>query len=234
MNPNIKRPSILLYLTEFFRAIIQGIKAWFFMRSYSYENIGKDRPVMIIPGLLGTDLSTKMLRDFLSKMGFRVLGWEMGRNLGKFEDLKLLTQKVKNLHEKTGKKVILMGWSMGGIFAREVGKIAPESVEQLITMGSPFGYINSPNNAKWVFDLLNKGRKDMPEFENQIHKPAPLPTLAIYSKSDGIVPWEACMERVEDDLHLNREVVSSHFGMGTNKEIFKVVLERARMEFELA
>ena len=74
----------------------------------------------------------------------------------------------------------------------------------------------------------------MPEFENQIHVPANLPTLAIYSKSDGIVPWEACMERVEDGLHQNFEVVSSHFGMGTNKDVLKVVLERVTTEFEMA
>jgi alpha/beta superfamily hydrolase len=233
MNSNIKRPSFILHLTEVIRAIYQAIKAWFFMRSYTYENVGKNRPILVVPGLMGTDLSTKMLRSFLSKMGFRVLGWEMGRNLGKFQDLQPLTQKVKNFHEKTGKKVILIGWSMGGIFVREIGKRAPESVNQLITMGSPFGNIHAPNNAKWVFDLLNKGRKELPEFENQIHEPAPLPTLAIYSKSDGIVPWEACMERVEDDLHKNHEAVSSHFGMGTNKEIFKLVLDRAAMEFDL-
>ncbi len=234
LNQDIKRPSWFLHFTEIFRAIFQGIRAWFFMQSYTYKNVGKDQPIIVVPGLLGTDFSTKMLRSFLSKMGFRVYGWEMGRNLGKFEDLKPLTQKVKDLHSKTGQKVILMGWSMGGIFAREVGKLAPDSIKQLITMGSPFGQIHSENNAKWVFDLLNKGRKEIPEFENQIHVPANLPTLAIYSKSDGIVPWEACMERVEDGLHQNFEVVSSHFGMGTNKDVLKVVLERVTTEFEMA
>jgi alpha/beta superfamily hydrolase len=233
MNSKIKRPSQLLHLTEIFRAIFEGILTFFFMRNYTFKNVGKNRPVMVIPGLLGTDFSTKILRKFLTKMGFMVFGWEMGRNLGKFEDLRKLTQKVKDLHSKTGKKVIVIGWSMGGIFAREVGKIIPDSIEQLITMGSPFGYIHAPNNAKWVFDLLNKGRKEMPEFENQIHEPAPIPTLAIYSKTDGIVPWEACMERKEDNLHQNREVTSSHFGMGMNKEIFKVVLERTQMEYDL-
>jgi hypothetical protein len=234
MNQTIKRPSWILHLTEIIRAIFQGIKAYFFMRSYDFKNVGKDQPVIVVPGLMGTDLSTKMLRGFLSKMGYRVYGWEMGRNLGKFDDLTPLTQKVKDLHSKTGQKVILIGWSMGGIFVREVGKLAPDSVKQLITIGSPFGYIHAPNNAKWVFDLLNKGRKEMPEFEDQIHVPANLPTLAIYSKSDGIVPWEACMERVEDELHRNLEVVSSHFGMGSNKDVFKVVLERVTKEFEMA
>ncbi|MFT5885553.1 MAG: putative esterase [Arcticibacterium sp.] len=228
MNQNIKKPSFLLHITEVFRAIFQAIKAWFFMRTYAYQNIGKGQIVMVVPGLMGTDLSTKMLRSFLNKMGFRTFGWEMGRNKGRFADLPRLIEKIKNLHEGSGQKIVLIGWSMGGIFAREVSKQIPQAIKQLITMGSPFGNIHAPNNAKWVFDLLNPERKVMPEFENQIHQPANVPTLAIYSISDGIVPWEACIEPLEDDLHQNKEVESSHFGMGTNKEVFKVVLERLK------
>ena len=228
MNQNIKKPSFLLHITEIFRAIFQAIKAWFFIRTYSYQNIGKGQIVMVVPGLMGTDLSTKMLRSFLNKMGFRTFGWEMGRNKGRFADLPRLIEKIKNLHEGSGQKIVLIGWSMGGIFAREVSKQVPEAVQQLITMGSPFGNIHAPNNAKWIFDLLNPEREVMPEFENQIHEPANVPTLAIYSKSDGIVPWETCMEPIEDALHQNKQVKSSHFGMGTNKEIFEVVLERLK------
>lgn len=231
MNRSIKRPSQFLHFTEMFRAVFQSIKAWLFVKSYAYRNIGKKQPILVVPGLLGTDLSTKMLRGFLSKMGFDVYGWQMGRNLGKFENLPLLTNKVKYLHDQTGQKVILIGWSMGGIFAREVGKLVPESLKQIITMGSPFGDIHAPNNAKWVFDLLNRNRPEMPELENQIHEPANVPTLAIYSKSDGIVPWEACLEREENKTHRNCEVDSSHFGMGTNKDVFEVVLEEVQREF---
>ncbi|MFT7249535.1 MAG: esterase/lipase [Arcticibacterium sp.] len=228
MNQNIKKPSFLLHITEIFRAIFQAIKAWLFIRTCSYHNIGKGQVVLIVPGLMGTDLSTKMLRSFLNKMGYRTFGWGMGRNKGRFGDLPKLVEKIKNLHEGSGQKIILIGWSMGGIFAREVSKQIPEAVKHLITMGSPFGNIHAPNNAKWVFDLLNPEREEMPEFENQIYQSANVPTLAIYSKSDGIVPWEACMEPVEDDLHHNKELKSSHFGMGTNKEVFEAVLERLK------
>lgn len=223
MNEEIKRPSLFLHLTEIFRALFETIKGLIFESNFAYKNIGNGQPIMVIPGLLTTDLSTTLLRKFLTKLGFKVFGWEMGRNLGRMESLPLLIEKVENFHHQYQQKIIIIGWSMGGIFTREIAKTRPDLVKRTITMGSPFADVNAPNWAKWVFDLLNKGIEIDNQFIEQLPKPAPVPTLALYSKLDGIVPWRACMELSEDNIHKNIEIKSSHIGMGANSEVMKII-----------
>lgn len=223
MNKKIKRPSLFLHLTEIFRALFETIKGLIFESNFAYKNIGNGQPILVIPGLLTTDLSTTLLRKFLAKLGFKVFGWEMGRNLGRMESLPVLIEKVERFHQQYQQKIIIIGWSMGGIFTREIAKKRPDLVQRTITIGSPFADVNAPNWAKWIFDLLNKGIEIDNDFIAQLPNPAPVPALALYSKLDGIVPWRACMELTESDLHKNKEIKSSHFGMGTNPEVLKTI-----------
>lgn len=225
MNKAIKKPSWFLHLTEIFRAIAETFRGYFFIKNKKFSNIGKGVPVMVVPGLLSSDRATILLRKYLHKLGFSVQGWEMGTNLGRMKSLEALQEKVKNLSRTSGQKVILIGWSMGGIFAREIAKQLPETVRYLITVGSPFANIHAPNHAKWVFTLLNKESDIDKDFTLQLPNPANVPTMCLYSKKDGIVPWEACMEASQDELHINREVVSSHFGMGANPEVLIAIEE---------
>lgn len=223
MNETIKKPSWLLHFTEVFRAIIETFRGYFYVKRKPFENVGNGIPVMVVPGLLSTDWATTLLRKYLGKLGFNVSGWEMGMNLGRMESLEALKEKVRLLHKSSGQKIILIGWSMGGIFSREVAKQMPECVRQLITIGSPFANVNAPNHAKWIFDLLNNRNKIDEEFTRQLPQPASVKTLCLYSKRDGIVPWQACMELNEDELHRNEEVKSSHFGMGANPNVLRAV-----------
>ncbi|MDP5120383.1 MAG: alpha/beta hydrolase [Spirosomaceae bacterium] len=223
MNESIKKPSWFLHFTEVFRAIVETFKGYFFIKKKGYKNIGRGIPVMVVPGLLSTDWATTILRKFLQKSGFAVQGWEMGMNLGRMKSLEDLRVKVEKLSETTGQKVILIGWSMGGIFSREVAKQLPEKVRCLITVGSPFANIQAPNHAKWIFNLLNNEADIDADFTAQLPVPAIVPTLCLYSKKDGIVPWQACKENFEDALHESREVRSSHFGMGANPAVLQEI-----------
>jgi pimeloyl-ACP methyl ester carboxylesterase len=223
MNESIKKPSWLLHLTEVFRATIETIRGYFFIKRRQYVDIGHGVPVMVVPGLLSSDCATTILRKFLHKSGFKVQGWEMGTNLGRMQSLEVLRQKVEQLSDTTGQKVILIGWSMGGIFSREIAKQLPEKVKCLITVGSPFANLQAPNHAKWIFNLLNKESEIDQVFAEQVPVPAQVPTLCLYSKQDGIVPWQACMENCEDVLHANREIQSSHFGMGANPQVLREI-----------
>lgn len=223
MNKPIKKPSWWLHLTEIFRATIETFRGYWYVRQRPFKNLGKGVPVMVVPGLLSTDWATTILRKDLAKLGFNVHGWEMGMNLGRMESLAALTEKVRLLHKATGQKIILIGWSMGGIFSREVAKQIPDCIEELITIGSPFANVNAPNHAKWVFDLLNDTNQIDEEFTRQLPKPAAVKTTCLYSKRDGIVPWQACIEPTEDELHTNIEVKSSHFGMGANPNVVRMV-----------
>ena len=123
----------------------------------------------------------------------------------------------------------IIGWSLGGVFAREIAKRKPKLIRQIITLGSPFNGITMPNNAMWLYELLTDGRgtEDVdPDLLKELPKPAPVPTTAIYSKEDGVVPWETCLEDVEDELHQNIQVRGSHLGLGVNPAVLEIIKDR--------
>ncbi len=223
MKEKIKKPSVFLHLTEVFRASYEWIKGALFLSGVSTQNKGKGQVVLVIPGLISTDALTVVLRKYLQKLGYKAFGWEMGLNLGRLESVHALVQKVEEMAEEHQQKIVVIGWSMGGIFAREVAKATPKSVKQVMTIGSPFADISAPNWAKGVFDIVNKGIEIDQTVLAQLHEPAPVPTVALYSKLDGIVPWQACREIVENDTHQNIEISGSHLGMGANPSVIKIV-----------
>jgi pimeloyl-ACP methyl ester carboxylesterase len=223
MKEKIKKPSVFLHLTEVFRASYEWIRGALFLNGVSQQNIGKGQVVLVIPGLVSTDVLTVVLRKYLQKLGYNVFGWEMGLNLGRLESVHGLVQKVEKMAQEHQQKIVVIGWSMGGIFAREVAKTTPNSVKQVMTIGSPFADILAPNWAKRVFDVLNRGIEIDQTVLAQLHEPAPVPTTAFYSKLDGIVPWQACREIVENDTHKNVEISSSHLGMGANPSVIKTI-----------
>jgi pimeloyl-ACP methyl ester carboxylesterase len=224
MNKNIiEKPSWFLHLTELSRAIVDYFRGFFFLQNTAKTNEGNGQTVLVIPGLMSTDIYTSPLRKLLTKIGYKAVGWELGRNYGRLEYLPKLQERAKILSNNGKNKIVVIGWSMGGILARELAKLSPEYFTNTITVGSPFANINAPNHAKWVYDILNKGVVIDPDFEKQIPNPPPMPTLAIYSKTDGMVPWEACMDIVPNELHKNQEIVSSHFGMGGSLQVMRVI-----------
>ena len=150
------RPSLLLAVTEAGRALTElGI-------NYPYQSLSKcdqaaadGHPVMILPGFMTTKASTKMLREYVAKLGYPVYDWGMGRNYGKMEYMASLVERLEKIQEKHGKKVSLIGWSLGGVFAREIAKARPDLIRQVVTMGSPFQDITHPNNVAWIYTLKN-------------------------------------------------------------------------------
>lgn len=225
MQSELKKPSKLLYFTETLRSFIETIKGFILLWFTKRTNEGKGRVVMVIPGLLTSDFWTIVLRSFLKKKGFIVYGWELGTNLGNLEKLPLLAEKIKTISQRHNQKVILIGWSMGGLFSRTVCHQIPDHIAHVITTGSPFADIHAPNNAKWVYELLNDEEDVDQKLISTLHLPTPMPSTALYSKKDGIIPWEACMDKVVDSQHKNVEVSSSHFGMGANPSVLNAVLQ---------
>jgi len=223
----IKRPSLILYFTETFRAIGDRVASIQFRKTFTPTTKGDGHPVLVIPGFLTSDTSTKILRDFIKRIGHTPYAWEMGRNYGNIEDLVTLVEKLDALHKKHQEKVSLIGWSLGGVYARELAKQRPELVRQVITLGSPFAGLQEPNNASWIFDLMKgeKAKKLDPVWLATVPNPAPVPTTALYSKKDGIVSWMVCMEK-EDALHQNIEVRGSHLGFGFNKQVMVIIADR--------
>jgi Palmitoyl protein thioesterase len=229
MIESVGRPSLFWLLSEPGRALLEMGASYPFKRVYQKKLSGDGHPVMILPGFLSSSTSTKTLRKFVVDQGYEVYDWGLGRNMGKLEYMELLLERLDEIHIKTGREISLIGWSLGGVFARQLAKERPNIIRQIITLGSPFAGISEPNNIDWIYELLNYGKKvkDVNQtLLNDLPKPANVPTTAIFSKIDGVVPWKYCKETVEDDLHQNIEVRSSHLGMGVNLAVLTVIEDR--------
>jgi pimeloyl-ACP methyl ester carboxylesterase len=197
---------------------------------------GDGHPVMVLPGFLASDMSTKPLRVFLASKGYQAVGWDLGRNLGKhlvggkhiISDE--LLDRVLTLAVTHNQPVSLVGWSLGGILAREIARLVPECVRQVITLGSPF---NGPHGAAPIaaklFDLINGDvAKKNPHAVAKMLEPPPVPTSALYSRSDGVAHWQACINTVPGSHEQveNIEVKGSHMGLGHNAQVLWIIADR--------
>lgn len=223
MESTIKKPSQFLHLTESIRSFFETIRGIFFLLMTKKSNEGNGRAVMVVPGLLATDFWTIILRSYLKQKGFTVYGWELGANFGQVEKLPLLAQRIQKISQQHNQKISIVGWSMGGLFCREVCHQIPDSIQRVITIGSPFANVHAPNYAKWIYELLNDESSAENAPTSRLPLTTPMSSVAIYSKKDGVLPWEACIDKVTDENHKNSEIVSSHFGMCANPNALKSV-----------
>ncbi len=232
-SSGIKKPSLFWLATEGHRALFE-FGTFFPYKLFSKNSkSGDGHPVLVLPGFMATDVSTSPLRTFIKKIGYTSYGWGAGRNYANEVYLDMLLEKVEDIFLTHRTKVSIIGWSLGGVFAREIGKRKPNLIRQIITLGSPFAGVTEPNNAMWLYELLTDGRgtEDVdPELLRGIPDPAPVPTTAIYSKEDGVVPWETCMEAIEDDLHQNIQVRGSHLGLGVNPSVMEIIKDRLQLD----
>jgi len=187
-----------------------------------------DRPVFVMPGFLAGDQSTVPLRRTLGRLGHTTYGWDLGRNLGPTpEILDGIVERLDQLHQRHG-EVDIVGWSLGGIFGRELARIAPHAVRQVITLGSPF-QIAAPadSNASTMYRSLS--HLHAPELEMRVpayvREPLQVPATSIYTRTDGVVHWHHCLNHDEPHTE-NVEVYGSHCGLGFNLSALIVVADR--------
>jgi pimeloyl-ACP methyl ester carboxylesterase len=189
---------------------------------------GDGHPVLVFPGLMASDDSTRPLRAFLRERGWFASGWRGGRNYGLRSGVReAMTDLVHELSKTAGRTISLVGWSLGGIYARELAKLMPESVRQVITLGSPFAGHPKSTNAWRIYEWASGRSADEvdPEFGRSMAEPPPVPTTAIFSRSDGICAWQGCMERPSARTE-SIEVESSHCGMGHHPAVAFAVADR--------
>jgi pimeloyl-ACP methyl ester carboxylesterase len=189
---------------------------------------GDGHPVLVLPGLVASDVSTRPLRSFLRNRGYKVSGWRQGRNLGLQPGVReAMVDLVHELNETNGRKVSLVGWSLGGLYARQLAKMMPDRVRAVITLGSPFAAHPKSTNAWRVYELASGRRADEedPQFGGSLSDPPPVPTTAIFSRTDGICAWQGCMEKTSS-MSESIEVESSHCGMGHNPAVVYAVADR--------
>ena len=145
-------------------------------------------PVLVIPGFLATDRTTMELRRALARAGWRAHPWLLGVNTGaKADTMDALASRLGAIFEEAKQPVLLVGWSLGGMFARQLACRNPDKVRAVVTLGSPFsGDLKRNNNVRAFYEWIAGHDVNLPPFENLRHKP-PVPTLALWSRKDGIV-----------------------------------------------
>ena len=187
---------------------------------------GDGHPVMVLPGMAADDISTRPLRSLLRRLGYSAHGWRMGRNVGNSGLSQPLRERILELRARhQGQRVSLIGWSLGGIYARELAKLEPDAVRQVITLGSPFtGDPNASNVAAIYRRLSGKKPKVEPRWLG-LRQPPPVPTSSIYSRSDGIVAWPCCINERAPQVE-NIEVEASHCGLGHHPLVLYAIADR--------
>jgi len=224
-NPAVaphSRPSLALLASEPARATLEAWSALNHWRN-APKAVGKGHTVVLFPGL-GTDgLTLWPLRRHLERAGFRALDWGQGMNTGPKGDVDAwLDLLAESLHERVApaRDVSLVGWSLGGFYARELAKRWHDRVHHVVTIGTPFSGGPENTHVGWLFRLLNGRRaQEHDALRERLAEPPPVPTVSLYSRRDGVVAWEACTHARRWPLARDIEVQASHMGMGWAPEV---------------
>jgi pimeloyl-ACP methyl ester carboxylesterase len=221
-------PSPLLLALEFRAAFefCSVLPSWPALMS---APVGDGHPVIVFPGLSTSDASTLPMRGYLQNLGYKMSGWNQSYNFGmRAGVLERAKQHVLEEYEAYGERVSLVGWSLGGILAREIAKELPNHVRGVVTMGSPFAGSRRSTNAYRLYEITSERsvHTDMEEYD--LPKAPPMPTTSIFSRTDGIVAWKASVQApCNVNPHTeNVEVLASHLGLPLNPSVWWAVADR--------
>jgi len=182
-------------------------------------------PCLVIPGFLAHDRSTLRLRQAFAAAGWRVHGWEAGLNRGARADtLDRLAARLDTVAAE--RKVLLVGWSLGGVFARELAHRCPDRIAAVVTLGSPFSGEPTWNNVWRLYERVAGHRVDAPPIPRSAGKP-PVPTLALWSRRDGIVAPRAAYG-LESERDAAVELSCTHLGFAVTSAGTRAVVGAVR------
>jgi len=225
-NPAI--PSLALYLSDIPRAAVEYGVLLSTLPLHRTLPTGDGHPVLVLPGLLAADSSTWTLRRILRRLGYRAHGWRLGRNIGPTaKAVAGMANRLDELHRRYDEPVSLIGWSLGGIFARTLARRSPSSVRQVITLGSPFAMEHEgQSRASRSFNRYAHRHVERPPLPLAAEaEPLPVPATSIYSRYDGMVAWRTCLEAPSARAE-NIRVLASHIGYGHNAAVVWAIADR--------
>ena len=238
LDVELGRPPMWLAAMEMPRMMFEMLRSQGAMLLSRFAPQGDGHPVLVLPPFFCDDTMTACLRKYLARGNYRVYGWGLGKNQGPKttgQDGGLLVRRVTEICEQNDQKLSLIGWSLGGIQAREIAKGMSDSVRQVITLSSPFGGGLNATYGSELFARMSGEDTSGETFRETLRvvrtAPEGIPCTAIFSKTDGIANWRACIER-PGPLTDNIEVVSSHCGMGFNAEVLYALADRLAVDVE--
>lgn len=232
---SFERPPLVNSLLEL-RAPFEALSLLPTLPLLSRAPQGDGQPVMVLPGFLTGDGATFILRRYLARQGFTPFPWLQGRNPGLRQDIyENLERMVRAHYEALGQKISLVGWSLGGVYARTLGHRIPEYIRQVITLGSPFA-LNASHTAEDVavsgpiiklYERLNPNfREDILANGDPVWESAPpVPSTAIYTEEDGIASWKYCVDDTGPYTE-NIRISGSHTGLTHNPLVMYVIADR--------
>ena len=226
----IERPSLQLLGTEPWRAAMEFVSH--VLHDKPARRSGDGHPVVIFPGLAADGTTVAPLRKYCEALGYTAFDWGEGRNTGPQGDidawLAALASRISASLSGFDQSATLIGWSLGGLYAREIAKLLDRRVRQVITIGTPFNALEDHSNVGWLYRLLG-GRASAFDtaLSVRLKTPPTVPTTSIYSRSDGIVAWQTCLH---DDARAigvqDIEINGSHIGMGWNRAALEIIADR--------
>ena len=223
--PRAAPPSRLATLLEL-RAPLDWASLLFRAPQLASAPKGDGRPVMLIPGYGTDETSMRPLGRYLEYLGYDVYDWAQGRNRGDVEnDIRRVGKRAQEIHDaRNGEPVTLIGWSLGGVSAREAARLFEPYVREVITLGTPI--IGGPKYTSVANRFAESAQLDLDAFEREVHERNSVgikqPVTSIYSKADGIVGWQASIDTYNKQAK-NIQVNSSHFGLGANGKVWRLI-----------
>jgi len=229
MTARYRAPSAALLVSEVPRAgldLATLLGTWPLLAT---ARRGDGHPVLVLPGLLAGDPATMLLRNFLRLLGHDVSGWSLGTNRGpSTRVVQRLRAQLERLHGDSGRKVSLVGWSLGGLYAQELARASPGSVRGMVTLGTPV-----LARSRWTQDLSGMVDTATHLPQSAVVLPRPwaeagrlrVPATSVYSRADGIVSWSTCRYAAAKRRE-NLEVRSSHLGLVHNPAVLWLLADR--------
>jgi pimeloyl-ACP methyl ester carboxylesterase len=224
----MKPPSKLLLLAEI-RAFGEFALGLASLPALATAPKGDGHTVLVLPGFLTSDSSTDFMRRALRGLGLNAVGWDLGRNLGGIYGMReKLRDKVAALKRESGHKISLVGWSLGGVYARDLAISLPDMVRGIVTLGSPFSGDLRANNVGRLYDVVSGERVDDadPVDVAALAGHLPVPATSIYSRTDGVVHWRTSQVKEHPEAENIEVVGASHLGLGFNPAVLWAVADR--------
>lgn len=215
----------LLSITEPTRAAIDLVRLHLDRDLFRTYEFGDNNPVLVIPGYHCSDQFTKMFREFLIRLNYKVYGWGQGENLAKIHQFSGVKNKLFEIYKHHRTPIKVIGYSLGGVFARKLAVDYPEIIDSVITIGTPIYQTQDTSvmRALTGFARLRGADARILEYIKYINVDTEIPIVVLYSKTDGIVHWKDTVDKADRPMLKHICITGSHVGMMHNPIVWRTI-----------